>query len=155
MFSSSTSAFTVSDENRPHHRFRTLRGDESNPSQVIAERLDGTIVGRHRIIGKVLACEFGKSRRQLRTTIARHSPSLVICLGLASGRQAITPERIAINIDDARIPDNAGNQPVDKPVIRGGPAAYWSTLPIKAIVHTVASHGLSAGISQSAGYFRL
>jgi len=133
--------------------FEPFGGDTSNPSQAIVEQLDGLIVESHRITGAILACEFGKSRRQLRTLIQRHTPSLVICLGLASGRQAITPERIAINIDDARIPDNAGQQPVDKPIVRGGPSSYWSTLPVKAITAALTEHGIPADVSQTAGTF--
>ncbi|BCU78615.1 pyroglutamyl-peptidase I [Luteolibacter sp. LG18] len=133
--------------------FEPFGGDDSNPSGEIARLLDGTVIANHRITGLELACEFGKSLRQLRAHITRTEPSLVICLGLASGRPAITPERVAINIDDARIPDNAGRQPVDKPVVRNGPAAYWSTLPIKAIVAALSEQGIAAQVSQTAGTF--
>jgi pyroglutamyl-peptidase len=78
---------------------------------------------------------------------------LVICVGQAGGRAAITPERVAINVDDARIPDNAGAQPVDRPVVRGGPAAYFSTLPVKAIVAALRAAGLPSEVSQTAGTF--
>jgi pyroglutamyl-peptidase len=78
---------------------------------------------------------------------------LVICLGQAGGRTAITPERVALNVDDARIADNAGQQPVDRPVVKAGPVAYWSTLPIKAIVQALRKRGLPAEISQTAGTF--
>lgn len=133
--------------------FEPFGGDDRNPSQAIAERLEGALIGKHRIASAILACEFGKSRRQLRSLLTRHTPSLVICLGLASGRQAITPERIAINIDDARIPDNAGRQPVDKPIVRGGPSSYWSTLPLKAITAALTEQGIPAEVSQTAGTF--
>jgi pyroglutamyl-peptidase len=85
--------------------------------------------------------------------LRRHRPALVIGFGLAAGRAAVTPERVAINVDDARIPDNAGAQPVDRPVVRGGPAAYWSTLPIKAIVAALTREGIPAAVSQTAGTF--
>jgi pyroglutamyl-peptidase len=87
--------------------------------------------------------------RQLRAI----RPRLVICLGQAGGRAAITPERVAINVDDARIPDNAGGQPVDRPVVRGGPAAYFSTLPVKAMVAGLRADGVPAEVSQTAGTF--
>ncbi|MFZ9746680.1 MAG: pyroglutamyl-peptidase I, partial [Opitutaceae bacterium] len=74
-------------------------------------------------------------------------------LGVAEGRVAITPERVAINLEDARIPDNAGAQPCDRPVVRGGPAAYWSTLPVKAMVAALARHGIPASVSHTAGTF--
>jgi pyroglutamyl-peptidase len=78
---------------------------------------------------------------------------LVVCVGQAGGRAEITPERVAINVDDARIPDNADRQPVDRPVVRGGPVAYWSTLPIKAVVETLTQRGIPAAVSQTAGTF--
>jgi len=77
----------------------------------------------------------------------------VICTGEAGGRAEISVERIAINVEDACIPDNLGQQPVDRPVIHGGPAAYWSTLPVKAIVAALAEAKLPAAISQSAGTY--
>jgi pyroglutamyl-peptidase len=80
-------------------------------------------------------------------------PALIICVGQAGGRAEITPERVAINVDDARIPDNAGRQPVDRPVVRGGPAAHWSTLPIKAIVAELRRREIPAAVSQTAGTF--
>ena len=89
----------------------------------------------------------------LKREIRRLDPALVVCLGQAGGRTGITPERIAINVDDARIPDNAGRQPVDRPIVRRGPAAYWSTLPIKAIVAALQARGIPAAVSQTAGTF--
>lgn len=77
----------------------------------------------------------------------------MICLGLAGGRTEITPERVAINVDDARIPDNAGRQPVDSAVHAGGPAAYFSTLPIKAMVRDMRAQGVPAAVSNTAGTF--
>jgi pyroglutamyl-peptidase len=85
--------------------------------------------------------------------IRRLDPALVICLGQAGGRAEITPERIAINVDDARIPDNAGRQPVDRPIVQRGPAAYWSKLPIKAIVTALRARDIPAAVSQTAGTF--
>ena len=77
----------------------------------------------------------------------------MLCLGVAAGRIAITPERVAINVDDARIPDNKGRRPVDCPVVRGGPVAYWSRLPVKAIVADLRARGVPAEVSQTAGTF--
>ena len=76
-----------------------------------------------------------------------------MCVGQAGGRSAITPERVAINVDDALIPDNAGVKPVDVPIMRGGPAAYWSTLPIKAIVAGLTARGIPSAVSPTAGTF--
>jgi pyroglutamyl-peptidase len=80
-------------------------------------------------------------------------PRLVLCIGQAGGRAEVTPERIAINIDDGRVADNAGRQPIDVPVVPGAPAAYFSTLPIKAIVRDLRAAGVPASVSNSAGTF--
>lgn len=133
--------------------FEPFGGEASNPSEEIARRLDGTVIARHRVAGARLPCVFGEARRELARLMRRHEPALVICLGLADGRSELTPERVAINVDDARIADNAAQQPVDRPVVRGGPAAYWSTLPIKAIVAALRAQRIPAEVSQTAGTF--
>jgi pyroglutamyl-peptidase len=133
--------------------FEPFGGDVRNPSQEIALALAGRVVAGRRIVGAVLPCVYGAAIVELRRLLRRHRPELIICLGLAAGRTEITPERIAINVDDARIPDNAGARPVDRPVIRGGPAAYWSTLPVKAIVAALRARGIPASVSQTAGTF--
>ena len=143
-------------EENPAHRFRALRRRQ-------AESLghDRARVGRPRDRGSPRSCRAQCCRASSENRRAelkprspcRHRPALVICLGLANGRPGITPERVAINVDDARIPDNAGRQPVDRPVVRGGPAAYWSTLPIKAIVEALRRNGIPAAVSQTAGTF--
>ncbi|HVU23678.1 MAG TPA: pyroglutamyl-peptidase I, partial [Opitutus sp.] len=133
--------------------FEPFGGDSLNPSQEIARALHGAMIAGHRVTGALLPCVFGAALEELRLQLATVKPVLTICLGLAGGRKAITPERVAINVDDARIPDNAGAQPVDRPIVRGGPAAYWSTLPVKAIVAALQERGLPAEVSQSAGTF--
>jgi len=80
-------------------------------------------------------------------------PQIIICVGQAGGRPDISVERIAINKDDARIPDNKGNQPIDTEVVPNGPVGYWSTLPIKAIVHAIKQNGIPSSISNTAGTF--
>lgn len=106
-----------------------------------------------RVVAAVLPCVFGKSRHDLRALLRAHRPEWVIALGLAANRTEITPERVAINLDDARIPDNAGAQPIDKAIVRGGPTAYWSSLPIKAIVAALRKRRIPAAVSQTAGTF--
>ena len=133
--------------------FEPFGGDAFNPSGEIARQLHGAVIGRHVVHGALLPCVFGGAERELRAHLRRLEPALVVCLGLAEGRREITPERVAINVDDARIADNAGRQPVDRPVIRGGPAAYFSTLPVKAIVAALAEAGMPAAVSQTAGTF--
>ena len=80
-------------------------------------------------------------------------PDVIVCVGQAAGRAAITPERIAVNLRDARIPDNAGFQPVDEPVVPDGPAAYFSTLPIRDMTDAIRKSGVPAEISNTAGLF--
>jgi pyroglutamyl-peptidase len=133
--------------------FEPFGGERINPSQEVVHKLRGEVIRRHRIEGAVLPCGFRDSLPRLRGLIRRHEPAVVICLGQAGGRAAITPERVAINIDDARMPDNAGQQPVDRPVVRGGPAAYFSTLPLKTMVRDLGAAGLPAEVSQTAGTF--
>jgi len=133
--------------------FEPFGGESRNPSQEIAQALDGRMFGKAKVVGAVLPCVFGDSIQELKRLLKQCKPALVLCLGQAGGRAEITPERVAINVDDARIPDNAGALPVDRPVVRGGPAAYWSTLPIKAIVSALRRQGLPAAVSQTAGTF--
>ncbi len=133
--------------------FEPFDGDDSNPSQAIVRALDGQTVAGHRIVGQELPVAFGESLRVLRLALRRARPVLVVCLGQAGGRDAISLERVAINVDDARIPDNTGAQPIDTPVVARGPTAYFSTLPIKAMTRAVASAGIPAAVSQTAGTF--
>jgi pyroglutamyl-peptidase len=96
---------------------------------------------------------FGLSAQVLVQAVAQHPPDVVLALGLAQGREGISIERVAINVDDARIPDNAGQQPIDTPVVPGGPAAYFSTLPIKRLAQGLQQAGHPVHISQTAGTF--
>ena len=102
---------------------------------------------------RVIPVVFGKAIEVVTKLVDDLQPDAVVCLGQASGRAEITPERVAINVMDARIPDNAGNQPVDAPVREGGPAAYFSTLPVKAMVQAMKENGVPASLSNTAGTF--
>ncbi len=133
--------------------FEPFGGESINPSGEIARQLHGTVIGGHRVTGALLPCVFGAAITELKKQVRATRPALIICVGQAGGRAEITPERVAINVDDARIPDNAGRQPVDRPVVRGGPAAYWSTLPVKAIVAELRRREIPAAVSQTAGTF--
>lgn len=133
--------------------FEPFGGESINPSGEIARQLHGTVIGGHRVVGALLPCVFGAAITELKKQIRATKPALIICVGQAGGRAEITPERVALNVDDARIPDNAGRQPVDRPVVRGGPAAHWSTLPIKAIVAELRRREIPAAVSQTAGTF--
>lgn len=96
---------------------------------------------------------FGDSIAAVTEAMALHKPEAVVCVGQAGGRFAVTPERVAINVSDARIPDNAGNRPLDEPIVPGGPAAYFSTLPVKAMVAAIRDCGIPASLSNSAGVY--
>ncbi len=133
--------------------FEPFGGDPLNPSGEISRQLNGAVIARHTVAGALLPCVFGAAIKELKHQIKLHQPVLVVCTGLAGGRAEITPERVAINLDDARIPDNAGQQPVDKPIVKDGPAAYWSTLPLKAIVQELRKRRIPAAVSQTAGTF--
>ncbi len=133
--------------------FEPFGGQSINPSEEIAREINDATIARHKVVGALLPCVFGAAIKELKHQIKLHEPVIVICLGQAGGRAEITPERVAINIDDARIPDNAGQQPIDKPIIADGPAAYFSTLPIKAIVHELRRREIPAAVSQTAGTF--
>ena len=133
--------------------FDPFGGDPVNPSWHIAQALHGRQIAGHRVIAEQLPTVFGDALTALDAAMARHRPALVICLGLAGGRSALSIERIAINVNDARIADNAGAQPIDTPVVPGGPAAYFSSLPIKAMREAMLAAGIPAEVSQTAGTF--
>lgn len=133
--------------------FEPFGGDLVNPSALVCRALHGQRVGQATVHAVELPCVFGRALQVLDEALAATSPVLVLALGLAAGRAEICVERVAINVDDARIPDNAGAQPVDVPVVAGGPAAWFSTLPVKAIVEALRRDGLPAAVSQTAGTF--
>lgn len=133
--------------------FEPFGGETVNPAWEIARGLDGALIEGVRVRAWQLPCVFGAALRALDEALQAHAPVLVLALGQASGRCDLSVERVAINVDDARIPDNAGAQPVDEPVLPGAPAAYFSTLPIKAMVAGLRAAGYPASVSQSAGTF--
>jgi pyroglutamyl-peptidase len=115
------------------------------------------IVDTNKIDAEVIKLEvptiFHKSIEKVQAAMREHQPDVVLCIGQAGGRFALTPERVAINLDDARIKDNAGNRPIDVPVFEDGAPAYFSNLPIKAMVEYIKKAGLPASVSNSAGTF--
>lgn len=133
--------------------FEPFGGEPVNPSALIAQSLDGTLIDGVPITSRILPCTFAASLRELDAALHARAPQIVLCLGQAAGRDGLSLERIAINVNDARIADNAGAQPIDEPVIAEGPAAYWSTLPIKAISTGLVQTGIACNVSQSAGTF--
>jgi pyroglutamyl-peptidase len=133
--------------------FDPFGGDALNPSWLAVQALHGRQVERHRIVAAQLPTVFGESLATLQRLIARHRPALVICVGQAGGRAALSLERVAININDARIADNRGAQPVDTPVVEHGPAASFTSLPIKAMLLALRREEVAAEVSQTAGTF--
>ncbi|MEJ6022129.1 pyroglutamyl-peptidase I [Ramlibacter sp. PS4R-6] len=133
--------------------FEPFGNDVLNPSWMAAQALHGRMVAGHRIIGARIPTVFDIAVQALREELLRHLPVLVVGTGQAGGRGALSLERVAINVNDARIPDNAGAQPVDTAVVADGPAAYFSTLPIKAMRAAMLDAGIAAEVSQTAGTF--
>ncbi len=133
--------------------FDPFGGEGLNPSWLAAEALHGETIAGRRIVAVQLPTSFARGPRALRAAIRRHAPELIVCVGQAGGRAQISLERISINVDDARIADNDGAQPVDRPIVRNGPAAYFSTLPIKAMFAALREADIPAEISQTAGTF--
>lgn len=133
--------------------FEPFGGESINPSWQVVQFFQNRKYADHTVHAYCLPTAFGSSLQMLDALMATHQPNLVLCIGQAAGRSAISIERIAINIDDARIADNLGAQPIDEPVIKEAPTAYFSTLPIKAIVQELQKAGIPAEISNSAGTF--
>ena len=133
--------------------FEPFNGAAINPSWEAVRALDGWSGPGFAVVARQLPCVFGTALDVLRESIAGVKPDIVIAVGQAGGRSEISLERVAINVDDASIRDNAGNQPVDTPVAADGPAAYFTTLPVKAIVKALRLRGFPSGVSQTAGTF--
>lgn len=133
--------------------FDPFGGDSLNPSWLAVQSLQGRRIAGHKVVAAQLPTVFGASLVELARLLREHRPALVIGVGQAGGRAAISLERIAINVNDARIPDNAAAQPIDTPVVAGGPAAYFTTLPIKAMLLALQGEGMAVEVSQTAGTF--
>lgn len=132
--------------------FEPFGGDDVNPSSLAVGRLKkkyGSLV----VHTATLPCSFARSAGLLQEAIDKARPDFVLCVGLAGGRSELCLERVGINVQDARIRDNDGKQPVDEPVVKDGPAAYFATLPIKACVAAMRRAGLAAAVSNTAGTF--
>ena len=133
--------------------FDAFGGEHLNPSWLAVQALHGRQMAGHRVVAAQLPTVFDESLHLLRGLLKQHRPALVICVGQAGGRSTLSLERVAININDARIADNAAAQPIDTAVIASGPAAYFTTLPIKAMLLALQQAGVAAEVSQTAGTF--
>ena len=132
--------------------FSPFGGEKINPS-LEAVKLVKDKIFETDIIKLEVPTVFGKSIKIVADAIEKEKPDYVLCIGQAGGRYGITPERVAINIDDARISDNEGNQPIDIPIFADGEPAYFSNLPVKAMVEEIRKEGLPASLSNSAGTY--
>lgn len=133
--------------------FEPFGGETVNPSWEVVKQLEGLNIDNCRVVTRQLPCVFGESLTVLNAAIDELEPYVVIAVGQAGGRVDVTVERVAINVDDARIPDNRGQQPVDVAIVSEGPAAWFSALPIKAMVAAMREKGIPASVSQTAGTF--
>jgi pyroglutamyl-peptidase len=133
--------------------FEPFGGEVINPSWEVARSLHGHVIAGATVQARCLPTTFAGAPRALADALAAVKPGLVVALGLASGRSEISIERVAVNLIDARMPDNAGERPQDVPVRADAPAAYFSTLPIKAIRNGLRAAGHPAGLSLTAGAF--
>ena len=132
--------------------FDPFGGENINPALEAVKKLPNTILGQE-VIKIEIPTVFRKSLEKIEEYIQKHNPDVVISVGQAGGRFGITPERVAINMDDARIKDNEGNQPIDISIFEDGENAYFSNLPIKAMVKEMNDNGIPASVSNTAGTF--
>lgn len=132
--------------------FDPFGGESVNPALEAVKLMKDEIAGA-KIVKLEIPTVFHKSVEKIHETMKAEKPDVVLSIGQAGGRFGVTPERVAINVDDARIKDNEGNQPVDVPVFADGAPAYFSSLPVKAMVEAIKAKGLPASLSNSAGTF--
>lgn len=133
--------------------FEPLGGDAVNPSGDAVRRVGASWRGPAELVVEVLPVTFAGAATRLRELITAHRPDVVIAVGLAGGSDRIRVERIAVNLADARIPDNAGARPIDEESVPGAPLAREATLPVKAIAAAVRAVDIPAEVSHSAGTF--
>ena len=132
--------------------FDPFGGEKINPA-LEGVKLVSDHIGDVEIVKLMVPTVFHKSIAKVKEAIEAEKPDAVLCVGQAGGRFAMTPERVAINLDDARIADNEGNQPVDIPIFEDGEPAYFATIPIKAMVSEIRKAGIPAEVSNTAGTF--
>lgn len=132
--------------------FEPFGGETVNPSYQAVRLLPDAVAGAE-LVKLEIPTVFSQCGPAVEAGILAHQPDAVLCVGQAGGRAHIAVERVGINLIDARIPDNTGVQPVDQPVQPGGPAAYFSTLPVKAVVRRIQARGIPCQLSYSAGTY--
>jgi pyroglutamyl-peptidase len=136
--------------------FDAFGGEEVNPASRAVEHLAASVARAREgveVITREIPTAYGASAMAVQEAICRCSPQAVICVGQAGGAAGMRVERVALNLDDARIPDNLGNKPSDRPIAPGGPVAYWATIPVRDVVEAMKAEGIPAFLSYSAGTF--
>lgn len=133
--------------------FEPFGGSSENSSWEAVRLVARDWGGPAELVTACLPVEFGRAGDVLLSLIEEHVPDLVIATGVAGGRGALTPERVAINLEDASIPDNAGSQPIDRAIAQDGPDAYLTRLPVRAMVERMAAAGVPSELSLSAGAY--
>lgn len=132
--------------------FDPFGGETVNPSWE-AVRLLPEEIGTFRLTKLQIPTVFGRAAETVLAAAEKLQPDVILCIGQAGGRSGVTPEVVAINLREARIPDNTGNRPSDVPVVKDAPAAYFSTVPVRAMVQAINDEGIPAALSYSAGTF--
>lgn len=132
--------------------FDPFGGESVNPAYEAVKLLPKEIKGAE-VITIEIPTVFGRGADTVEKAIMEHNPDAVVCVGQAGGRASITIERVGINLREASIPDNDGNQPVDEKAKEDGKNAYFATIPVKAIVNNIRKHGIPAHISYTAGSY--
>lgn len=132
--------------------FDPFGGDKVNPA-LEAVKIVPDVVAGVEIVKVEVPTVFGKSIETVAAAMERERPDVVFCIGQAGGRSELTPERVAINVEDGRIADNAGYQPIDKPIFADGAPAYFATLPVKAMAQAIRDIGLPSSVSNTAGTY--
>jgi pyroglutamyl-peptidase len=132
--------------------FDPFGGEAINPSWEAVRRVPDEVAGAE-VVKVQIPTSFERSADAVREAIKEHDPDVIISVGQAGGRFGVNPERVAINVDDGRIPDNDGNQPIDVPIQHDGPTAYLTLLPVKAMVTAMRRAGIPAAVSNTAGTY--
>ena len=132
--------------------FELFGGEEINPSWDAVSRLPD-IIGEYQLTKQHIPVVFGEAADMITQTAKDLCADTILCIGLACGRAAITPEFVGINLRHATIPDNSGNQPQDKAIIEGGAAAFFSTIPVRKIANAIKAAGIPSQVSYSAGAY--
>ena len=132
--------------------FDPFGGEAVNPSWEAVSRLPDA-VGNYRLIRLQIPTVFGKAAAAVLAAEAEDLVDVILCVGQAGGRDAVTPERVAINMASATIPDNAGNQPWEQPICPGGPDGIFSTVPVRSMADAITAAGLPGKVSNTAGTF--